>query len=130
MNKTLLVLAAIGIANVVSAQTAIGEVPRIRDGLVHVGMAREIADKCSSLDARTLRGLNFLLELKSYAAGQGFSDEEIDDFIDNKPERRRLEAIARAQLQTLGAVEGQEATYCSIGRDQMQRNTRVGWLLR
>ena len=77
-----------------------------------------------------MRGLNFSLELKSYAAGQGFSDAEIDDFIDNKPERRRLEAIGRAQLQNLGAVEGQEATYCSIGRDQIQRNTRVGWLLR
>ena len=49
---------------------------------------------------------------------------------DHEAEKDRLEGIARAQLASLGAVPGQEATYCTVGRAQMDASTRVGWLLR
>ncbi|PUB19080.1 DUF5333 domain-containing protein [Yoonia sediminilitoris] len=122
----LAVLATSGAA----AQTALRDVARVRDGIIQVGMAYEISEQCSSISARLLRGLSFLQELKSYAKSQGFSDAEIEAYVDDRAEKRKLERIARQQLAALGAVDGRPATYCRVGRNQIAQNTRVGWMLR
>ncbi len=130
LGMTAAMLAIVGFAGTATAQSALKDEVRVRDGIVQVGMAYEISEKCSSLSARTFRGISYLQELKRYAQQRGYSDAQIDAYIDNKSEQRRLEAIARQQLALLGVVEGQEATYCAAGRDQIARDTRVGWLLR
>ncbi len=130
LGMTAAMLAIVGFAGAATAQSALKDEARVRDGIVQVGMAYEISEKCSSLSARTFRGISYLQELKRYAQQRGYSDAQIDAYIDNKSEQRRLEAIARQQLALLGVVEGQEATYCAAGRDQIARDTRVGWLLR
>lgn len=112
------------------AQPALGQVDHVRNGIIQVGMAYELSDKCGSLRPRILRGISYLNELKRYALDQGFSEAEIDAYVDNKAEQDRLEAIARRQLAALGVVEGNEATYCRVGRDQIAQQTRVGWMLR
>ncbi len=113
-----------------SAQTALKDVAKVRDGIVFTGMAYEISEECGSIDARLFRGLGYLQSLRQHARELGFSNAEIDAYIDDDAEKDRLEAIARAQLALLGVVPGQEATYCAVGRDQIAANTRVGWLLR
>ncbi len=130
LGMTAAMLAIVGFAGAATAQSALKDEVRVRDGIVQVGMAYEISEKCSSLSARTFRGISYLQELKRYAQQRGYSDAQIDAYIDNKSEQRRLEAIARQQLALLGVIEGQEATYCAAGRDQIARDTRVGWLLR
>lgn len=119
-----------GLAGSLSAQTPLKDVDRVRDGIIYVGMAYEISEKCGSIRARTFRGLNFLQSLKNHAQELGYSNAEIDAYINNDAEADRLEMIARGQLASLGVIEGQEATYCAVGRAQMAANTRVGWLLR
>ena len=123
-------LATVTIAGSLSAQTALKDEVRVRDGIVHVGMAYEISEKCGSIRARTFRGIGFLQELKNYALAQGYSEADVEAYVSDKEEERRLIGIARAQLARLGVVEGDEASYCAVGRDQIDRNTRVGWLLR
>jgi hypothetical protein len=133
--KTPVLVSAIALVCVIgagsaSAQTALKDVAHVRDGIVHVGMAYELSERCDSLRARLFRGLGFLQSLKAHAANLGYSDQEIDDYVNDRDEKKRLEAIARAQLLALGVVEGEEASYCAVGRAQIAANTRVGWLLR
>ncbi|MDA9979884.1 DUF5333 domain-containing protein [Yoonia sp.] len=123
-------LACIISAGAASAQTALKDVAHVRDGIIDVGMAYELSEHCDSIRARLFRGLGFLQSLKSHASDLGFTDEEIDDYVNDRNEKKRLEAIARAKLVTLGVVEGEEASYCAVGRAQIAANTRVGWLLR
>ncbi len=120
---------AMGLTAAGSAQAALKDEAEIRNGLLVVGMAYEISEKCGSIDARTLRGITTLLNLKSRARELGYSNSEIDAYVDNKPEKKRLEGIARAQLVQLGVTPGVEETYCNVGRDQMGKNTGVGRLL-
>lgn len=112
------------------AQTQLRDVAHVRDGIIWVGMAYEISDKCDDLSARLFRGLGYLNSLKRHAEDLGYSDAEIEAYIDDRSEKRRLEAIARAKLADLGVVEGQQQTYCTVGQAQIDANTRVGWLLR
>ncbi|MEM9787607.1 MAG: DUF5333 domain-containing protein [Pseudomonadota bacterium] len=123
-------VAVTGFAGSLSAQPPLKDVQRVRDGIIHVGMAYEISEKCSSIRARTWRGINFLQSLKNHAEQLGYTDAQIEAYINDDAEKDRLEAIARGELARLGIVEGNEATYCSVGRSQIAANTRVGWLLR
>ena len=133
--KQPLIIAVIALAVVMgagaaSAKTALKDVAYVRDGIVHVGMAYELAEKCGSVRARLFRGLGFLQSLKGHAAELGYTEAEIDAYINDRDEKKRLEEIARAQLAALGVVEGDEATYCAVANAQIAANTRVGWLLR
>ncbi|WP_386681221.1 DUF5333 domain-containing protein [Loktanella sp. R86503] len=120
---------AMGLTAAGSAQAALKDEAEIRNGLLVVGMAYEISEKCGSIDARTVRGIQTLLNLKSRARELGYSNSEIDAYVDNKAEKKRLEGIARAQLVQLGVTPGVEETYCTVGRDQMAKNSGIGRLL-
>ena len=123
-------LAAVLLAGPVGAQTPLKDVAYVRDGIIHVGMAYEISEKCGDLSARLFRGLGFLQSLKNHARGLGYTEAEIDAYVNDAAEKDRLEAIAREALADLGVVEGVESSYCAVGRAQIAANTRVGWLLR
>lgn len=127
---TAVMLACVMGAGHLSAQTALKDEPQIRDGLIAAGMAYEISERCDSISVRLLRGLGYLSSLKSEARNLGYSNDEIDAYIDDKVEKDRLETIARGRLAELGATRADEATFCAVGRAQMAANTRVGWLLR
>jgi hypothetical protein len=112
------------------AQTPLKDVAHVRDGILHVGMAYEISEQCGSISPRIFRGLGFLRSLESHARELGYTEAEIDAYINDEAEKDRLEAIGRAALADMGVVEGDEATYCAVGRAQIAANTRIGWLLR
>jgi len=113
-----------------SAQTALKDVAKVRDGIIYTGMAYEISEQCDSINARLFRGLGYLQSLRRYARELGYSQAEIEAYINDAAEKDRLEGIARAQLARLGVVPGESDSYCAVGRAQIAANTRVGWLLR
>lgn len=113
-----------------SAKPALRDVQHITEGLITVGIAYEISETCSSINARFFRGISYLNSLKSHARGLGYTDAEIDAYTDDKAEQNRLEGIARSRLFNLGAISGQPETYCAVGRAQMDAGTAIGRLLR
>lgn len=123
-------LATVSFAGTLSAQSALRDEPAVRDGIIDVGIAYEISQNCDSIRARTFRGIGFLQSLRGTARDLGYTDAEIDAYIDDRAEQRRLEDIARAQLAALGAVTDDPASYCAVGQAQIAANSRIGWLLR
>lgn len=130
MHKLLLPLALALTAQTAVALGPLKDVAHVRDGIIAVGIAYEIGDQCGSIEARYLRGLGLLNDLKAHAAGLGYTDAEIDAYIDDDAEKDRLEAVARQQLADLGAVAGDEASYCAVGQAQIAAGTQAGQLLR
>jgi len=113
-----------------AANPPLAQQAEISEGLIAAAIAYEIGDKCDSLDARLLRGIAFLNGLRSRASDLGYSDAEIDAYMDDRAEKRRLEAVARQRLRDLGGVEGDWDSYCAVGRDQMAAGSQIGQLLR
>ena len=112
------------------AQTPLKDVAHVRDGIIYVGMAYELSERCDDLSARLFRGISYLNSLRNHARELGYSEAEIDAYVNDDAEKDRLEGIARTALADLGVIEGDEASYCAVGRAQIAANTRVGWLLR
>jgi len=112
------------------ARAELRDVAQVSEGLIAAAIAYEIGDKCGPLDVRLMRGLTFLNGLKSHAVSLGYSDAEIDAYIDDAAEQDRLEAVARQRLRDLGAVEGDAESYCGAGRAQIAAGSQIGQFLR
>jgi hypothetical protein len=121
----ILLSAAPGLAN-----PPLQDQSEIQEGMIIAGMAIEIADNCDDLNVRLVRGMNHLRALEDRARELGYSDEEIDSYIENDAEKDRLESLARTRLVDLGVVPGSDASYCRVGEAQVASNTAVGRLLR
>lgn len=118
------------VAGATAARSDLRNVTVVTEGLIATAIAYEIGDKCDSLDARVLAGIDFLWSLRNHARGLGYSDSEIDSFVNDRAEQDRLEAIARARLRDMGAVRGEWASYCEVGEAEIARASRIGKLLR
>ena len=129
--KALGVIAIVALlAGATSARAELRAVSHVSEGIITAAIAYEIGDKCGPVDTRLLRGLSFLNSLKSHAASLGYSDAEIDAYIDDKAEQDRLEAVARDRLRAMGAVEGESESYCTVGRAEIAAGSPIGQLLR
>lgn len=113
-----------------AAQQNLSEVGYVTEGLIAVGIAYEISEVCGDINPRTLRGIAYLNQLRSHAKGLGFSNAEIDAYVDNRAEQDRLEGIARARLAGMGAAPGDEASHCAVGRAEITKRSTIGYLLR
>ena len=118
------------IAGATAARADLRDERQITEGLIATAIAYEIGDKCADIDARLVAGVNYLWSLRRLAQEMGYSEAEIDAYVDDREEQRRLEAIARDRLRSLGAIPGQWETYCTVGRAEMAADSRIGRLLR
>lgn len=135
MNKSLIMVAAVALgavslAGAASAKPELKDVAAVREGIIATGMAYEVTQKCSSISPRYFRAIGYLNTLKDHARGLGYTNTEIDAYIDNKAEENRLKAIAEGRLFELGAVAGDAASYCAVGRAEMAKNSIIGRLIR
>ncbi|MEY1555061.1 DUF5333 domain-containing protein [Yoonia sp. R2331] len=123
-------LAIVTVAGASSAKPALKDVAYVREGIIAAGIAYEISEECGDISARLFRGLSFLNGLKSHARDLGYTEAEIDAYIDDKAEKNRLEGIARARLADLGAVPGNAQSHCTVGRAEIAKGSAIGRLLR
>lgn len=112
------------------AKPALKDVAYVRDGIITVGIAYEISQKCDTISARLLRGFAYLNGLKGHARSLGYTDAEIESYIDDDAEKARLESVARTRLTQMGAVSGDAQSYCALGQAEIAQGSAVGQLLR
>lgn len=122
--------AALCLASAANAQVPLAQQTEISEGLIAAAIAYEIGDKCDSLDARILRGIAFLNGLRDRAGELGYTDAEIEAYMDDRAEKRRLEAEARARLAAMGGVVDAWETYCAVGEAEIAAQSQIGRLLR
>ncbi len=123
-------VALVALSGSLAAKPALKDVAHVRDGIITVGIAYEISEECGSLKPRYIRGWNYLEGLKTHARELGYTNAEIDAYIDDSNEKNRLEAIARERMVAMGVIAGDEASFCAVGRAEMQAQSQIGRLLR
>lgn len=128
--KTALTLAFTLIAAPAMALEPINSEKHINHMLLKGFIADKIDDNCDSISARTLRALSELNTLKNYALEKGYTRDEVKAFVTSKTEKARGKAEAAAWLKARGAVDGDQASYCRIGQEEIAKGTLIGQLLR
>ncbi|MHA6347174.1 DUF5333 domain-containing protein [Roseivivax sp. CAU 1761] len=112
------------------AKPPLREVAEIDDGLMAVAIADEIRKSCDGISARMIRAYARLSSLKSKAQELGYSDDEIDDYVTSKDEKRRMRAKAEAYLARRGVESGRTDALCRFGRAEIAADSAIGSLLR
>lgn len=102
----------------------------INDGLVILAAGNMIQDKCDDITPRMLRAYNFARRLQRMALDRGYSDDEIEVFVEDKAEKKRVEDAANAYLLSKGLDPGVPESYCTVGRYEIDRNSQIGVMLK
>lgn len=131
------ILTVLGLASVLSATaplaaTALEPLSQqryINDRLIAARVADRIRRECPTIDARLVRAFSEARALKRYARGQGYSEAQIDAFLDSRTDRQRIYASAEAYMAGKGVVAGDADSYCRLGRDEIARGSVTGTLL-
>lgn len=129
--KSLPLLAALMIATpALSADLPINKEPHINNILLQGFIGDAIADNCPALEPRKLRALGELNKLRVYALDKGYTTAQVRAFVTSDTEKARGKAEAAEWLKAKGAEPGKTAEYCRIGREEIAKESLIGYLLR
>jgi hypothetical protein len=103
---------------------------KINEGLLAVGIADEIRNRCGSISARTFTALGFLNSLKRDARAKGYSSDEINRYTKSKTEKAKMRKRGEAYLAQNGASTSDAASMCRLGRAEIAKRSQIGVLLR
>lgn len=103
---------------------------KINEGLLAVGIADEIRNRCGSISARTFTALSFLNSLKRDARSKGYSNDEINRYTKSKTEKAKMRARGEVYLAQNGASTSNAASMCRLGRAEIAKRSQIGVLLR
>lgn len=101
----------------------------INDRLVAARVADRVRRECPSLDGRMVYAFTQARALQRYALNKGYSKDQIEAFLDSKPDRQRIYAQAEAYLAQGGARAGDAESFCRVGRAEMAAGSVAGSLL-
>ncbi|MDF1727133.1 MAG: DUF5333 domain-containing protein [Sulfitobacter sp.] len=124
------ILTATLMAGAAQAKPPLREVAEIDDALFDLGLADRIRKECPSIDARLLRALGYVSDLKNRAEALGYSSAEIDAYTDSDADKDRLRAKAAAFFAARGVDTSNPQSYCAVGLEEIQKESRIGSLLR
>lgn len=104
--------------------------PTVVSGFYAIGLADEVRKNCDSIGPRMVRAWNYLMSLERYARKAGYTDADIEALVDNKAEKEKLRARIRADLAKRGATPDTPDGYCTVGREEIAKDSAAGRLLR
>ncbi|MCW9044296.1 MAG: DUF5333 domain-containing protein [Pseudopelagicola sp.] len=117
-------------ASSAAARPHLRDVTEINDGLFAVAIAREIKDHCPDITARYFRAFNFLANLKRKARDLGYTNDEIDAYVENDEEKARMRARGEAYLAAKDVSYDDPQSFCALGREEIKKSSQIGVLLR
>lgn len=114
----------------VASPSGLPNEPHATAVLVEARVADRVRRICPSIDGRMMRAIGEARKLKAWANQQGYADDEIRNFLEDRAQKDRIYAQAEARLARNGARPGVPETYCTAGRAEMAAGTLAGSLLR
>ena len=120
-------LAATGLSAPAAALPKLSENSYVTDRLIAARVADRIRKTCPEISARIIYAFSQARALKRWAEDQGYSESEIEGFLDDKAEKKKIYAKAEAYLKDNGATD--EAGFCALGRAEIGKRSIIGSLI-
>ncbi|MDU8929041.1 DUF5333 domain-containing protein [Alisedimentitalea sp. MJ-SS2] len=120
----------LGLATTALAKTPLRDVSAIDDNMLYVALALEVSDKCGTIDARKVKGLNFLWSLKRKANSLGYSDDEINAYRKSPDEKARMRSKGEAYVKSKGFNPKSSEGLCKFGQAEIAARSTIGGLLK
>ena len=129
MKRMIILALTLGMATPALALPPLSENTYINDRLIQASVADRIRKECPSISARFAYAYSQARALQRFALDEGYSDAEIEAFLDSKPDKKRVKAAAEAYLAANGVVQGDASTFCALGAREIANKTVAGSLI-
>lgn len=116
-------------ATVAQALPPLSQNSYVTDRLVAARVADRIRRTCPTISARLIYAYSQARALKTYALKQGYTNDQIDAFLDDKAEKRKIYAVAEKYLTDNGATPDNVQGFCALGRKEIENRTIAGSLI-
>ena len=101
----------------------------INDRLIAARIADRIRRECPTIEGRIVYAFTQARALERYALGKGYTKDQIDAFLDSKPDRKRIYAVAEDYMARKGVKKGDAASFCRLGQAEIASKSVTGSLL-
>lgn len=128
--KLLTLAIFVALAAPAEARVKLQDDKTIEDGLQVVAIAKLLYRGCDNITPRRIKAFSFARSLQSRARDLGYSDAEIDAYLDSDTDKARVKGKARAYLKARGVDFKTSAKLCSVGATEIRAETSVGQFLR
>ncbi|MEM6741175.1 MAG: DUF5333 domain-containing protein [Pseudomonadota bacterium] len=125
-----LTLFALAVSSAAEAKPHLRDNIPINNQLFAAAVGDQIRRNCPSISARVGLVWRKARALERYALEQGYTDDEIEDYLESKPDIRAMEARRDAYLAENGVRRGDAESYCALGQAEISANSPIGELLR
>ncbi|SEK36544.1 hypothetical protein SAMN05443999_101289 [Roseovarius azorensis] len=102
----------------------------INQGLFYVSVANKIRKGCDAIAPRTFTAIRYLEALKAEARARGYSEAEIDEYINDKDEKALMRERRDAYIRANGAEPEGGPGLCRLGSREIAEQSQIGKLLR
>lgn len=108
----------------------LSEDSKLQWGLRLVAQAHFLRKNCDRVSLRLWRGLGLMNSLKSRARELGYTEDEMEAYFDDPTEKRRVESIARRDLEAMGADFDEPESFCEIAEVKIASGEGFGYYFR
>lgn len=113
-----------------SADSGLASERDINDGLLVIAAADKIRRECNSIGGRLITARSYATQLKRLAEDRGYSENEIDAYINDDVKKAEMRERRNAYFASKGASNLDPESLCVLGRDEIAKGSRIGQLLR
>lgn len=125
-------VAALAMSSVsgLAAAQSLRDHEEVNRGLMIIAAGDMIQRNCPTIVPRMIKAYFYARSLERMAKNAGFSDDEIEEFVEDKAEKARVFELAKAYLISKGLDPDRPETYCEVGLYEIERNSQIGVLLK
>jgi len=102
----------------------------INNGLLIMAAADKIRRECDSISPRLGRAHAYKASLEKMATDRGYSQSEIDAYVNNDVEKMRVRERRNTYFQSRGASNLDAESLCVLGRAEISAGSQIGLLLK
>jgi len=114
----------------INAKTLLINNVEIWNSLLKISVANKVSEDCESIDAKKIKGLMALLEVKNVARNLGYTSDEIGEFVNSEENRERLSKHTDEFFKDSGVNMENSNAICEFGMNEINEKTPIGSLLR
>ncbi|MEM8582076.1 MAG: DUF5333 domain-containing protein [Pseudomonadota bacterium] len=113
-----------------AAESGLRQEADITNALLVISVADKIRRSCSSLGANLFRARSLVNSVRETARERGYSEAEIDHYINDKSNRAEMRGMRNEYFSSKGASNLDPDSLCVLGKAEIASGSQIGRLLR
>ena len=129
MLGTFAIAVGLGVSAPTASAASLAQEADINNRLLEIAVADEIRKSCDVISPRIFTAWRRMQALKAEAIARGYTEAEIEAYVNDKDEKRKMRARSDAYVREHEAEPNDAQSLCRLGKEEIAKQSRIGSLL-